>query len=78
MIEHKICEECKYNKYPECLGTILEDGSFMNIEYLKNSFECGQKDQDNLMDFSIKYKTELELRVEELENKITILEEVKR
>ena len=69
MTEHKVCKGCRWNKYPECLGTIMMDGIFMNIENLKIGFECGQKEDDKMMDFSIKPKSDLELRVEALEEK---------
>ena len=75
MTEHKICKVCKWNKYPLCEGTKMFDGEFMNIEKLKPGFKCGQKDLPDVKDFSIKTKTELELKVEMLENKINELEE---
>lgn len=75
MTEHKICKGCKYNRYPLCYGTKMYDGEYMNIENLKESFNCGQKDEPELTDFSIKTKSELELRIEELELKINKLEE---
>lgn len=68
-MEHKICEDCKWNKYPLCMGIKMED--YMNIENLNDDFQCGQKDLDNMMDFSIREKTKLELleeRVETLES----------
>ena len=72
--EHKTCEKCQWNHYPECYGTIMIDGNFLNIENLTKGFECGQKDQENLTDFSIIKKSDLEFRVEELENKVNELE----
>ena len=74
MTEHKICKGCPYNHYPECYGTKMFDGNYMNIENLKEVFECGQKEESELFDFSIKRKTPLELRIEELKAKIIELE----
>ena len=67
MVKHKVCKECQYNKYPLCEGTKMDTGNFMNIENLRPGFECGQKDDPNITDFSIKIKSDLELRVEVLE-----------
>ena len=75
MSEHKVCKDCRWNKYPSCLGFKMFSGEFMNIENLRPTFNCGQKDNIELTDFSIVKKSELELRVEELEQKIAILEE---
>ena len=66
-MEHKICKDCQYNNYPACTGTKMPSGLFMNIENLKPSFQCGQKDTDKMTDFSIIVKSELEFRVEVLE-----------
>ena len=74
-MENKICKGCQYNKYPLCEGTKMFDGNYMNIENLRKGFECGQKDYPELKDFSIKIKTTLELKIEELEEKINRLEE---
>ena len=74
MTEHETCEGCRYNKYPLCEGTKMEDGNFMNIENLRPIFNCGRKDSDNIMDFSIKFKSELELKIEGLEVRIVELE----
>jgi len=79
MTEHKICKDCKWNNYPECKGTIVGNGTFMNIENLKEGFQCGQKDDDIPMDFSIKKKSEFELlkeKVLELEQEIEVLKNV--
>ena len=73
MTEHEICKGCIFNKYPLCEGTKMEDGTFMNISNLNVVFECGQKDKE-MTDFSIKYKSELELKIEELEARIIELE----
>ncbi len=51
------------------------DGIEMNIENLKEGFKCGQKDLDTITDLSIIYKTELELKVAELESRVQQLEE---
>ena len=74
MVENKICIGCSYNHYPECYGTKLNNGNYMNIENLREGFECGQKDEVELKDFSIKRKSEAELKVEELEQRIIELE----
>ena len=74
MTEHKICEGCQWNYYPECYGTIMGDGKYMNIENLSKGFECGQKDINILTDLSITEKSELEKRVEILEEKTKDLE----
>lgn len=50
------------------------DGNYMNIENLNDGFVCGQKDLAELTDFSIVVKTELELKIEELEARISNLE----
>ena len=78
-MENKICKGCPYNHYPECYGTKMFNGNYIKIDNLREGFECGQKDDPELKDFSIKIKTPLELRVEELEAKIDelIAEEVK-
>lgn len=75
MVEHKVCKGCQHNHYPECHGTIMDDGKYMNIENLRPSFGCGQKYDSKITDFSIVRKSEIEIRIEELENKIKILEE---
>ena len=75
MREKEICKGCKWNHYPKCHGTILEDGSYPNIDNLRPGFDCGRKDGDTVKDWSIKKKTVLELRIEELENRIITLEE---
>lgn len=77
MSEHKICKDCKFNHYPECHGIKMDDGNYMNIENLKPGFRCGQKNEDKLFDFSIKKKSELELKIEALEERINELEGVK-
>jgi len=69
-MEHKICEKCKWNKYPLCMGTKMKTEKFMNIENLNDDFQCGRKELDNIKDFSIIEKTEIELlkeRIQELE-----------
>ena len=76
MGEHKVCKDCNWNKYPLCEGTIISNGEFMNIENLKPGFECGQKNDPNPFDFSIKKKSSLELRIEVLEEKTKDLTEM--
>ena len=76
MGEHKVCKGCGWNKYPLCEGTIISNGEFLNIENLKPGFECGQKDELKINDFSIKIKPELELRIEALEEKTKDLTEM--
>lgn len=61
MTEHKVCIGCIWNNYPTCKGTIMEDGSEMDITTLREGFQCGQKDNPQITDFSIKIKTEIEL-----------------
>lgn len=61
-----ICEDCRWYKYPECLGTIMIDGSYMNIEKLAIDFQCGQKEREVVTNF-----TESEPTVEE---RLTALE----
>lgn len=78
MTEHKICKGCKWNNYPTCKGSIMFNGSEMNIENLKPSFKCGHKDKLEVTDFSIKKKSALELKIEELEAKIKKLEDIKK
>jgi hypothetical protein len=68
-MEHKICKGCRWNKYPLCEGTRMDTEKFMNIENLKTNFKCGQKDRDNIDDLSFRPKTEIELRIEALEEK---------
>jgi len=75
MGEHKVCKGCQHNNYPICKGTIMFDGNEMNIEKLKFNFRCGQKDDSNITDFSVKYKSEADLKIEELEEKIKLIEE---
>ena len=75
MTENKICKECPYNHYPECYGTKMDGGNYMKIDALKEGFECGQKDEPELFDFSIKRKTEAELKIEELEARLEAVEE---
>lgn len=72
-MEHKTCKNCKWNEYPICKGTIMDDGNYMNIENLKPNFRCGQKDLLELTNFSIQEKSKLELlekKVLEIEKKI--------
>ena len=69
---HKLCEKCRWNNYPVCTGTIMFDGSEMNIENLRPGFNCGQKDSDTPTDLRPR-KTDLELRVEALEEAINEL-----
>lgn len=73
MTEHKICKGCKFNNYPECHGTIMDNGSYMNIENLKPMFQCGQKDELELTDFSIEVKSKVELELEDLQEQINEL-----
>lgn len=73
-MEHKICEGCQWNNYPECYGTKMETGLYMNIGNLSKGFGCGQKDELKITDFSIIIKSDLELRVESLEEKTKDLE----
>ena len=75
MVENKVCKECPYNHYPESYGTKMFDGNYMNIENLKIGFECGQKDDPELKDFSIRNKTPDQLKIEELELRLKKLEE---
>jgi len=70
MGEHKVCKGCKNNNYPTCSGTIMFDGNEMNIENLKPMFQCGQKDEPELTDFSIQVKSELQLKIEDLQEQI--------
>ena len=73
-MENKMCKGCRWNHYPDCYGTKMFSGNYMKIDALKEGFECGQKDDLELTDFSIVKKSELELKIEELEAKIRILE----
>ena len=73
-MEHKVCKDCQWNQYPLCLGTKMDDGLFMNIENLREGFRCGQKDDSNIIDFSIKFRAESEIKMEELEARIIELE----
>ena len=73
MTEHEVCKDCSYNHYPLCYGTIMFDGNYMNIENLREGFECGQKDKE-MTDFSIVKKTDLELKIDVLELRIKDLE----
>lgn len=77
MVEHKICKGCRFNKYPLCEGTKMGDGNYMNIENLKPIFQCGQKNELEFTDFSIIEKSNIELRIEDLERKIIELEKIK-
>ena len=77
MTEHKICKGCRWNKYPLCEGTVMNNGKFMNIENLEKGFECGQKDNLEVSDL-IPKKTELELRIDALEERINTLEELSK
>lgn len=73
MTENKLCKGCKYNNYPTCKGFIMYSREEMNIENLRLGFSCGQKDMDEITDFSIKKKSELELKIEDLQNQINSL-----
>ena len=77
MMEHEVCKWCRHNNYPSCKGTIMEDGNEMNIEKLNINFKCGQKIIDKPMDFSVLYKSELEIKMETLEARILELESSK-
>ena len=72
MTEHKICKGCFYNHYPECYGTKY-DGNYIKIDNLREGFECGQKNESKMFDLTPK-KSDLELRMEELEEKTKDLE----
>ena len=76
MTEHKICKDCKWNEYPLCKGTIMPNGEYMNIENIKPIFKCGQKEELELNDMSIERKSDLDLKIEELETRINELEKV--
>lgn len=68
-MEHKVCKGCKWNNYPTCKGTII-DGIEMNVEKLNDQFQCGVKDMINVYEISRSpSKSDLELRVEALEEK---------
>jgi hypothetical protein len=70
---HKECENCRWEKFPECLGTKMADGRFMNIENLRVGFQCGQKDDSEVTDFSIIRKSALELKIDDLQEQINNL-----
>ena len=74
MTIHKECLGCKWEDFPYCKGTKMFDGGFMNIENLSPNFDCGKKNEDEIMDLSYIPKTQQELKIEELENRIKILE----
>ena len=76
MVENKVCKGCKYNKYPICEGIKMFDGNYMNIENLKESFNCGQKNDTIVVDFSIVKKTEEELIIEDIEARLIELEKI--
>ena len=67
MVEHKVCKGCPHNEYPVCKGTIMFNGQKMNIENLKNSFQCGQKEEINIVDFTPKLFLIEELQAENIE-----------
>jgi len=72
MSENKVCIKCQYNHYPECHGTIDDNGEYIKIDNLRDGFECGQKDLP-MVDFSIKVQTKLEVleaRLLALESKL--------
>jgi len=75
MTEIKICKGCKWNHYPECWGTIENNGDYMDISDLLEIFECGVKDRNNAKDHSIVKKTALELKLEDLEARLKVLED---
>jgi len=75
MTEHEICKGCRWNKYPVCEGMKMFDGNYMTIENLRKEFQCGQKDSSMMVDFSIKQKTADQLKIEELEARLAILEQ---
>lgn len=75
MPEHKVCKGCRWNGYPICLGTILDSGNNMNIENLRPGFQCGQKENSVINDLSIKIKLELDLKLEDIEARIKVLED---
>lgn len=54
----------------------MEDGSEMNIEKLRSGFQCGQKDDNNITDFSIKFKSDLELKIDDLQEQINKIKKV--
>lgn len=71
---NKICKDCKWNNYPTCKGIIMHDGNEMRIDYLSPNFQCGRKDMENSVDFSIEIKTDAEKKINELEFRISELE----
>ncbi len=72
----KLCDGCKWNKFPYCDGMIDQFGSKMRIDRLNEQFRCGQKDKDIVYIETVN-KSELELlqeEVEELKTRLTIIE----
>ncbi len=74
MVEHRICKGCQWNKYPLCEGTKMDSGNFMNIENLRIGFKCDQKNDLIITNFNIIKKSESELKIKDLETRITELE----
>lgn len=73
---HEVCKGCIWNQYPICEGIKMFDGNYMNIENQSPSFQCGQKYKTILVDLSIITKSEQELKMEDLEERIKVLEGV--
>ena len=77
MSENIVCKECKWNKYPECLGSLI-NGIPMAIDELSKGFTCGQKDKDVAYN-QILYKNPIETMQEEIINlkeRITEIEKI--
>lgn len=74
MTEHRTCEGCDWNDYPLCLGTKMNNGNWMKIDKMRPGFTCGQKDEEEIVDFSERVKSAEELKIEELEARIEALE----
>ena len=73
MAEHEVCKDCRWNNYPICNGIKMEDDTLMNIENLRPLYSCVIKFQEEGMGF-IKNKSEYELKIKEIEDRISVLE----
>lgn len=66
MPEHEICIGCKWNNYPICNGTVINDVN-LRIDNLSPRFKCGVKDRDYIhyINTSLE-KSEVELLQEQV------------
>ena len=56
----------------------MSNGEEMNIENLRKGFQCGQRDDIKITNFSIIIKTNDQIKLEDHEQRIKVLEAAKK